>query len=56
MGLLGGSVVKNLPTNAKDVDSIPKSGRSQKEMQPTPLFLRGKFHGQRSLVAYSPWG
>ena len=56
MGLLGGSVVKNLPTNAKDVDSIPESGRSQKEMQPTPLFLPGKFHGQRSLVAYSPWG
>ena len=23
--------------------------------QPTPLFLPGKFHGQRSLVGYSPW-
>ena len=22
----------------------------------TPLFLPGKFHGQRSLVGYSPWG
>ena len=22
---------------------------------PTPLFLPGKFHGQRNLVGYSPW-
>jgi len=24
--------------------------------QPTPLFLPREFHGQRSLVGYSPWG
>ena len=24
--------------------------------QPTPEFLPGKFHGQRGLVGYSPWG
>ena len=24
--------------------------------QPTPVFLPGKSHGCRSLVAYSPWG
>ena len=24
--------------------------------QPTPVFFPGKFHGQRSLVGYSPWG
>ena len=24
--------------------------------QPTPVFLLGKSHGQRSLVGYSPWG
>ena len=24
--------------------------------QPTPAFLPGEFHGQRSLVGYSPWG
>ena len=23
---------------------------------PTPVFLLGEFHGQRSLVSYSPWG
>ena len=24
--------------------------------QPTPVFLPGEFHGQRSLTGYSPWG
>ena len=24
--------------------------------QPTPVFLPGEFHGERSLVGYSPWG
>ena len=24
--------------------------------QPIPVFLPGEFHGQRSLVGYSPWG
>ena len=24
--------------------------------QPTPVFLPEEFHGQRSLVGYSPWG
>ena len=28
----------------------------EKEMQPTPVFLPGEFHGQRSLLGYSPWG
>ena len=25
-------------------------------MAPTPVFLPGKYHGQTSLVGYSPWG
>ena len=28
---------------------------SRKEWQPTPVFLPGEFHGQRSLVSYSPY-
>ena len=24
--------------------------------QPTPVFLTGESHGQRSLAGYSPWG
>ena len=27
----------------------------RKKWQPTPVFLPGKSHGQRSLVGYSPW-
>ena len=27
-----------------------------RKWQPTPVFLAGKSHGQRSLVGYSPWG
>ena len=28
----------------------------RREQLPTPVFLPGEFHGQRSLVGYSPWG
>ena len=28
----------------------------RRKWQPTPVFLPGKPHGQRSLVGYSPWG
>ena len=34
------------------VREIPR-GRKQ---QPTPVFLPGKSHGQKSLASYSPWG
>ena len=54
-------MVKNLPANAReirDVDLIPGSGRCPGggKWQPIPKFLHGKFHGQRSLAGYSPWG
>ena len=41
-----------------DTGSIPGLGRSPGggKWQPTPVFLPGEFHGQRSLVGYSPWG
>ena len=28
----------------------------RREWQPTPVFLPGESHGQRTLVGYSPWG
>ena len=28
----------------------------RRKWQPTPGFLPGNFHGQRSLAGYSPWG
>ena len=34
------------------VEKIPWS----RKWQPAPVFLPGKFHGQRNLVGYSPWG
>ena len=34
------------------VRTIPWS----RKWQPAPVFLSGEFHGQRSLVGYSPWG
>ena len=27
-----------------------------RKRQPTPVFLPGKFDGQRSVTGYSPWG
>ena len=58
MGFSGGSVVKNPPANAGDVDLIPGSGRSPGEGNgnPTPIFLPEKSCGQRSMAVYSPWG
>ena len=57
----GGASVKNLPANAedlRDVGSIPGSGRFpwRRKWQPTPVFLPGESHGQKSLVSYRPWG
>ena len=52
------SVVKNPSANAGDAGDngfdpwVEKRGK----WQPTPGFLPGKSHGQRSLAEYSPWG
>ena len=38
---------------------VPGLGRSPGEGNgwlPTPVFFPGEFHGQRSLLGYSPWG
>ena len=54
----GGSDGKESACNAGDLGSIPVSGRSPGEgkWQPTPLFLPGELHGQRSFAGYSSWG
>ena len=55
-GFPGGASDKESACNAGDVGSIPGLGRSLGwEWQPTPVFLPGKLHGQRSLASYSPW-
>ena len=54
----GGSVVKNLPANAGDGRFHPWVRKIlwKRKWQPTPVFLTGEFHAQRSVVGYSPWG
>ena len=52
-------MVKNLPAisgDAGDMGSIPGLGRFpwRRKWQPTPVFLPGKSHRQRSLMSYSP--
>ena len=52
-------MVKNPPANAgdaRDVGWIPWVGKIpwRRKWQPTPLFLPGELHGQRSLEGYSP--
>ena len=54
-------VVKNPPANAgdiRDAGSTPGSGRSPGDLawQPTPVFLPGGSHRQRSLVGCGPEG
>ena len=46
---------KWLKTNFKKY-MILDSTYGRRQWQPTPVFLPGKSHGQRSLVCYSPWG
>ena len=36
--------------------SLDQEDPLEKKMQPSPVFLPGKSHGQRSLVGYSPKG
>ena len=54
----GGSVVKNpLAMQEMWVRSLGQEDSPwRKKGQPSPVFLPGKSHGQRSLVGYSPWG
>ena len=37
-------------------DSLGQEDPWRRKWQPTPVFLPGKPHGQRSLAGYSPWG
>ena len=54
-------MIKNLPTQCKrhkrhGFDPWFRKIPWKRKWQPTPVFLPGKFHGQRRLVGYSPWG
>ena len=52
---------KESACSAGDVGShefSPRAGKIpwKRAWQPTLVFSSGEFHGQRSLVGYSPWG
>ena len=53
-----GSILSQGKKTSRDAGLIPGSGESpqNRKLQPTPLFLSGKFPGQRNLVGCSPWG
>ena len=42
-------------TQETQAQSLGGDDPLEKEVAFTPVFLTGKFHGQRSLVGYSPW-
>ena len=56
--ILGASLVaqlgKNLPTIR--VQSLGQEYSLGRAWQPTPVFLPGESHEERSLADYSPWG
>ena len=55
-GLPGGSVVKNSPAMQEmQVGSLGQEDPLEEEMQPTPVFLPEKSHGQKNLEGYRPW-
>ena len=54
---LGAQMAKNLPAMQEtQVQSLGQEDPWRREWMPTPVFLPGEFHGQRSLAGYSPWG
>ena len=55
-GFPGGSVVKNVPAMREMwVQSLGQEDPLERDSQPTPIFLPGESHGQRSLAGCSPW-
>ena len=58
LGFPCGSAGKESACNKGDLGSIPGLGRSPGggHGNPTPVFLPGESHRQRSLAGYSPWG
>ena len=58
LGFPGGASGKE-PTcqcRRRGFDSWVRKIPWRRAWQPTPVFLPGESHGQRSLVGYSPWG
>ena len=56
LGFPGGLVVRSLPANARNVAFDPWIRKIlwKGKWQPTPVFLLGKSHGQRTLMGCNP--
>ena len=49
--------VKNLPPRQEtQIPSLSREDTHRRDWLPTPVFLPGESHGQRSWAGYSPWG
>ena len=57
-GFLGAAAGKEPACKCRRFRFHPGLGKIswRRKWQPTPVFLPGKSHAQRSLVGYSPWG
>ena len=57
MASLVAQTVRNLPAMQERPRFDPWAGKIPwtRKWQPTPVFLPGEFHGQRSLECCSPW-
>ena len=51
-----GSTCQCMRCKRREFDPWVRKIPWKKKWQPTPVFLSGEFHGQRSLVGYSLWG
>ena len=56
MGFCGGLVVKNLPAKRCRFDPWVRKIPWRRKGQPTPVFMSGEYHGQKSLEGYNPEG
>ena len=54
--LLERLIVKSLFVVGGGGDGDGRPHKWRMEQQPTPVFLPGEFHEQRSLTGYRPWG
>ena len=57
LGFLGGSYGKESACQGRRPKFSPWFGKipCRRKWQPTPVFLPGELHEQRSLADYSPW-
>ena len=56
MGFPGAAVVKNSPASEGNAGDNSQEDPLEEQVATHSVFLPGEFHGQKSLVGYSPYG